>query len=411
MAKAKPTKDAIETDVLVVGGGLAGSALGAALAGTGVTAVVVDRADPKILKNQKLDGRVTAIAFATKRMFDALGVWRTMVEDAAPIEEIRILDGRSPAVLHYDHRDVGDDPLGWMVENGTLRRALLEGAESGRGIRYLAPESIRRLERSADGVEAELASGRRLRARLAVAADGRDSETRDAAGIRCTRWSYGQTAIVLVVEHEAPQDFVAVEHFRPAGPFAILPMQGRRSAVVWTEPDARVPALLALPDDEFDHELARRFGDFRGRVRTVSPRLAYPLRFSHAERYAAERLSLVADAAHALHPVAGQGINVGFRDVAVLAEKLVVAKARGEDLGGAKLLGDYERARRVDVFAMAAATDGIVRLFSNDILPLRLARGFGLGLVERIPPLKRMFMRHAMGTLGSLPRLLSGTAL
>jgi len=411
MAKAKRKRDIVETDVLVVGGGLAGSALGAALAGTGVSAVVVDRADPKILKNQKLDGRVTAIAFATKRMFDAMGVWGAMQKDAAPIEDIRIVDGASPLILHYDHREVGDDPLGWMVENGTLRRALLDGAARGQGIRYLAPESIVRLERGETGVEAQLGGGQVLRARLAVAADGRDSETRDAAGIRCTRWSYGQTAIVLVVEHEAPQDFVAVEHFRPAGPFAILPMKGKRSAVVWTEPDRRVPGLLALPDDEFDAELAKRFGDFRGRVRTVSPRLAYKLRFSHAERYCAERLALVADAAHALHPVAGQGINVGFRDVAVLAEKLVEAKARGEDLGGAALLDAYERARRVDVFAMAVATDGIVKLFSNDILPLRLARDLGLGLVERLPPLKRLFMRHAMGTLGALPRLLTGAAL
>jgi len=409
--RATPRQSVEETDVLIVGGGLAGSALASALGGTGVRAVAVEREDPARLADQSLDGRVTAIAFATKRMFEAMGVWRDMAPRAAPIEEIRIVDGRSPLFLHYDRREIGDDPLGWMVENGALRRALLAGVRRGRGIRHSAPDRVMRLERRSAGVEAELASGGILRARLAVAADGRDSETRAAAGIRCTAWSYGQTAIVLVAEHEAPQDFVAVEHFRPAGPFAILPMKGHRSAVVWTERDEDVPGLLALPDDEFDEVLRERFGDFRGRVRCVSSRIAYPLRFSHAESYVAERLALVADAAHGLHPVAGQGINVGFRDVAVLAEKLVAAKRAGEDLGGRKLLAAYERARRFDVFTMAVATDGIVRLFSNDIPPVRIVRDLGLGLVERIPALKRVFMRHAMGTLGALPKLLTGTAL
>jgi 2-octaprenyl-6-methoxyphenol hydroxylase len=416
MAKPKPSRRAArrtiqETDVLIVGGGLAGSALAAALGGTGVGAIAVDREDPARLADQSLDGRVTAIAFATKRMFEAIGVWQDMAPRAAPIEEIRIVDGRSPLFLHYDRREIGDDPLGWMVENGALRRALHRATARGRGVGYRAPDRVVRLERNAEGVEAELASGLGLRARLAVAADGRDSETRAAAGIRCTAWSYGQTAIVLVAEHDAPQDFVAIEHFRPAGPFAILPMKGHRSAIVWTERDADVPGLLALPAADFDELLQERFGDFRGRVRCVSPKIAYPLRYSHAETYVAERLALVADAAHGLHPVAGQGINVGFRDVAVLAEKLVAAKRAGEDVGGRALLAAYERARRFDVLTMAVATDGIVRLFSNDLAPIRIVRDLGLGLVERMPALKRVFMRHAMGTLGTLPKLLAGSAL
>jgi len=398
-------------ELAVVGGGLVGLALGIACAEAGLETAVIDREEPAAMLAESFDGRASAIAFGSQRMLEALGIWREVGEDAAPILEIRVADADAPLFLHYDHRDVGDHPLGWLVENRVLRRALLTRVASLPRLRHLAPASVTSVERSAAGTSVHLAGGRVLRARLVAAADGKTSPLRESAAIRTIRWSYPQTGIVATVEHERPHEGVAVEHFLPAGPFAILPLTGNRSSLVWTERAALAPRLLALAAEPFAEELRRRFGDFLGEVRPVGPRWSYPLSFLHAERVHDERLALVGDAAHLIHPIAGQGLNLGLRDVAALAQVLVDRRRLGLDIGEAAGLTEYARWRSLDVLALSAVTDGLNRLFSNTIPPLKLARDLGLAAVNQMPPLKRFFMRHAMGVVGDLPRLVRGEAL
>jgi 2-octaprenyl-6-methoxyphenol hydroxylase len=280
-----------------------------------------------------------------------------------------------------------------------------------RRIAWLAPATLAGLERGAGGVTATLADGRTIRAALAVAADGRGSKIRQSAGIGVTRWNYGQTAIVCTVAHEKSHGNVAQEHFLPAGPFAILPLTGKRSSVVWTEKAHLAGPIMAQDDAAFQRELESRFGDYLGRLTLEGPRFSYPLSLQLAKSYTAPRLALIGDAAHGMHPVAGQGMNMGLRDVAALAELLVEAKRLGQDLGDGQILARYERWRRFDNLLMLGLTDALVRLFSNDLPPLRLARDAGMAAVNRLPPLKHFFMRHAMGLVGELPRLLKGEAL
>jgi len=399
-------------DVVVVGGGFVGLALASALAPAGVACAVIDRAKPGPAAS---DGRAYAIAYASARVLQALGVWPRLESVAEPILEIRVSDGNAPLFLHYDHRELGkplaDAPLGYMVESADLKRALADHAAALPGVALMTGTAVRTLERSAAGVTAELSDGNLIRARLAVAADGRESKTRSGAGIAVARWRYSQTAIVCTVAHERPHRGIAHERFLPAGPFAILPLKGRRSAIVWTERADAAPRLMALPDGEFLRELSRRFGDFLGKIEVEGGRWSYPLGLVHADRYVAERLALAGDAAHAIHPIAGQGLNLGLRDVAALAEVVADAQRAGRDIGDARVLSRYERWRRFDSMALIAATDSLNRLFSNDIAPVRLARDLGLAAVNRFPPLKRLFMRHAMGLVGDLPRLMRGEPL
>jgi len=398
-------------ELAVVGGGLVGLALGIACAEAGLETAVIDREDPGATVAESFDGRASAIAYGSGRMLEALGIWRHVGEEAAPILEIRVADRGAPLFLHYDHRDVGDHPLGWIVENRVLRRALLARVAALPRLRHLAPASVRSVERSAAGARAHLADGRAIRARLVAAADGKTSPLRESAGIRTTRWSYPQTGIVATVGHERAHEGVAIEHFLPAGPFAILPLTGNRSSLVWTERAALAPRLMALAAEPFAAELRRRFGDFLGEVAPVGPRWSYPLAFLHAERVHDERLVLVGDAAHLIHPIAGQGLNLGLRDVAALAQVLVDRRRLGLDIGEAAGLAEYARWRSLDVLALSAVTDGLNRLFSNAVPPVQLARDLGLAAVNEMPPLKRLFMRHAMGVVGDLPRLVRGEAL
>ncbi|MFO1128827.1 MAG: UbiH/UbiF/VisC/COQ6 family ubiquinone biosynthesis hydroxylase [Rhodospirillales bacterium] len=399
----------IWADVLIVGGGLVGGTLAIALAQGGLTSLVIEAGDPQAALDAGFDGRCSAIALTSQRMLAALGLWEPLTADAAPMLDIRVSDGASSLFLHYDHRDVGDQPFGYMLENRLLRRALLTRMRAEPAIRLIAPDRITRLERAGDGVEARLASGGRLRATLVIAADGRGSRIRDEAGIRVTRWSYGQTAIVCTVRHQRSHDFIAHEHFLPAGPFAILPLQpGDRSSLVWTERAELAPLIMGGSDAQFLAELERRFGDFLGNLTVEGPRFSHPLSLQYAWRAVDRRLALVGDAAHAMHPIAGQGLNMGFRDVAALAEVLGDAKRRKADPGAPQVLARYQRWRRFDNTLMLAMTDGLNRLFSNDIAPIRLARDLGLAGVNRMPALKRLFMRHAMGLAGELPRLMRG---
>ncbi|MBK8173901.1 MAG: UbiH/UbiF/VisC/COQ6 family ubiquinone biosynthesis hydroxylase [Rhodospirillales bacterium] len=394
----------LAVDVLIAGGGFVGLALACALADTGLSTAVVEAEDPATALDPSFDGRASAIALTSQRLLAKLGVWELLVDTAAPMLDIRVSDGESRLFLHYDHRDVGDEPFGYMLENRLLRRALLERASAHPLIRLLAPMRIAALDRNEARIDVRLIDGRRVRASLAVAADGRGSRVRDEAGIRITRWAYPQTAIVTTVEHERSHAFIAHEHFLPAGPFAILPLRPEtRSSIVWTERAALSAAILRRDDAGFTAELRRRFGDFLGEVRPVGPRFSYPLSLQYAARATGQRLALVGDALHAMHPIAGQGLNMGFRDVAALADVLGEASAAGHDLGTQVVLARYERWRRFDNTLMLAATDGLNRLFSNDIAPIRLARDLGLAVVNRAPPLKRLFMRHAMGLVGELP--------
>jgi 2-octaprenyl-6-methoxyphenol hydroxylase len=401
----------IEADILIIGGGLVGGPLACALAAAGVTVALVDAETPTTALQATFDGRASAIALAPQRMLGALGLWPAIAPFAAAIEQIRVSDGSSPLFLHYDHRALGDEPFGWIVENRAIRHAVFSRLAALPAASVLAPARLVDLTRGADRVRAKLADGRRIAAALAVAADGRGSPTRDAAKIGVTRWTYGQTAIVCTVAHARPHNNVAQEHFLPAGPFAILPLPGNRSSIVWTEKAALAPAILGEDDAGFLIELKSRFGDFLGDIAVEGPRFSYPLSLQFAQAYTAERLALVGDAAHGMHPVAGQGMNMGLRDVAALAEVVVEAKRLGLDFGQASVLARYARWRRFDNLLMLGVTDGLVRLFSNDVAPVRLTRDFGLAVVNRVAPLKRLFMRHAMGLVGDLPRLMTGEPL
>ena len=407
----------LEAEVLIVGGGLVGSTLAIALAQAGVDVVVIDTQDPRAGLDAGFDGRASAIALATKRMLDSLGVWPLLEAAPAPIKDIRVSEGESLMFLHYDHREVGDEPFGYMVENRYMRQALQARIGQLERVDLVAPAQIERLEPRAWGVEAALADGRQICVYLCVAADGRRSRTREEAGIRATKWSYNQSGIVCTAVHKKSHEFTAHEHFLPAGPFAILPLNGETarhghcSSIVWTERADIAPAIMALDDAQFLGELVQRFGDFLGDVEVVGPRWCYPLGLQFAETSVAHRLALVGDASHSMHPVAGQGLNMGLRDVAALAEVVLDARRLGLDIGSDAVLERYQRWRRFDNTLMLAATDGLNRLFSNRIRPLRLARDFGLAAVNRVPPLKRTFMRQAMGLSGEMPRLMRGKIL
>ena len=412
---AKATGD-MRTEVLILGGGMAGMTLANALAGAGVATIVIDSAPQESLLDDRYDGRASAIAHGSAQVFRGIGLWPFLEADAGPILDIRVADGTveggpSALFLHYDHSEVGDLPFGYMIENRATRRALFEQAETLPALRRIAPARVAELTRDPAGVTAVLEDGRRIGSRLVIGAEGRNSPTREAAGIGVTRWSYDQTAIVCTVGHEREHCGVAVEYFLSSGPFAMLPMTGRRTNIVWTERPDLATRFLALDDAAFLAELHRRFGDWLGRIELAGPRFSYPLGLQHAARYTDRRLALIGDAAHAIHPIAGQGLNLGLRDVAALAESIVDARRLGLDIGGADVLQRYERWRRFDTVLLAGVTDALNRLFSNDIPPVRLARDLGLAAVDRLPPLKRFLMRHAMGVVGDLPRLVRGDVL
>ncbi len=404
-------------DVLVVGGGLAGGTLSLALAHGGLSVACVDREDPSLWTAPTFDGRASAIAISSKRVLDAVGIWDLIENETAPIKDIRVADGRSPLFLHYDHNELGGDVFGFMVENRSIRKALQTLLPNENKITHLAPAEISELVRDENKASATLNDGSKINAALVIGCEGRVSPTRESAGIKLTKWSYEQTGIVCTVEHERPHNFCAQEHFLPSGPFAILPLPGTdkkpgcRSSIVWTERADLAPIMMGLNDDDFLEELKLRFGDFLGDLKIIGPRFAYPLTLQFAQSYTANRLALAADAAHGMHPIAGQGLNMGLRDVAVLAEVLSDAKKAGADIGSIEVLEKYERWRRFDNTLMLAVTDALTHLFSNDIKPLKLARDIGLATVNQMPSLKKLFMRHAMGTVGDLPKLMRGENL
>lgn len=403
-------------EVVIVGGGMAGMTLGCALAGTGVSTAVIERFDPSTMKAAEFDGRTTSIAHGSAQVLKGIGLWPLIDAEAEPILDIRVADGHpsrgvSPLFLHYDHTEVGDDPFGYIIENRIIREALYQHAGQLSNLDVIAPVSVEETARDADQVRVALSDGRELEASLLVGADGRNSPLRRAAGIGAMEFTYDQMAIVCTVAHERDHAGVAVELFLPSGPFAMLPMTDQRTNIVWTERAELVPAFLALDDAGYLAELQRRFGDWLGDLALVGPRFSYPLGLMHAERYTDRRLALISEAAHAIHPIAGQGLNLGIRDVAALAEAIIDAVRLGLEPADATVLARYESWRRVDNTTLVATTDLLNRLFSNDVPPVRAARDLGLAAVGKVPPLKRFFMRHAMGVVGELPRLVRGETL
>lgn len=413
------TPEADLFDVVVIGGGLNGLTQAIALARHGISVAVIDREDPARITGAAFDGRVSAIALASQRMLDAIGLWRH-VRTAQPMWDIRVSDGDSLLFVHYDHSEIGTAPFGYLVENRVIRQAQQVTLADCPNLELIAPMTARSIDYGISGsgapAEIELGNGRRLCARLIVGADGRQSAIRREAGIRTIDWSYRQTGIVCTVQHALPHEGVAQERFLPAGPFAMLPMTDdaaghHRSSLVWSEPTERAAAIMALDDAGFAAEMRLRFGTGYGDCDVAGPRWSYPFSFMLALKYTAHRMALVGDSAHGIHPIAGQGLNLGLRDIAALTEAVVDARRLGLDIGRSDVLERYERWRRVDNVVLGAVTDGLTRLFSNDIAPLRIARDLGLGMVNRIGPLKKLFMRHAMGDVGRLPRLLKGETL
>lgn len=407
-------KKSPKADVFIAGGGMVGLTLGLALAQGGLKVAVADPLQPKAALDTAFDGRVSALAYASIRMFEALGLWPDLEPDAQPIYDILVTDaelGRaaSPFSLHFDHRELGR-PMGAIAENRHIRRALYNAVGRTKSMVLHSGAAVTDLEPGAHTMTVRLDDGRSSVASLVVAADGRNSPMRERMGIDIVGWSYPQCGIVTTVAHEKPHNGVAYEHFLPSGPFAILPMTGNRSSLVWTEREDLSPAMLKLPEDAFEMEVARRFGAHLGATQAVGPRWSYPLRFHLARAYAKPHFAVAGDAAHGIHPIAGQGLNLGLKDAAALAEVVLDAARLGLDIGALDVLKRYERWRRFDSFTLGAATDVLNRLFSNNITPLRIARDMGLGVVDSIGPLRRFFMRHAGGDIGKLPRLLRGEA-
>lgn len=403
-------------DVVFAGGGMVGLSLAAALARSGLKVAVADRETPEAVMALDYDSRASAIALGSKRVLEGAGVWGEMADEASPIWDIRVVDGHplrgvSPLFLHYDHADVGEEPFGWILENRVTRQALHKVAARTEGLTLFAPSSVTRIDRDTDRAVAVLDTGEEIEAALAIAADGKFSKRREEAGIKISGWAYDQVSMVATVQHERSHEGVAVELFLPGGPFAMLPMTDNRSNVVWSEQKDRAARFMALDDDAFLAELKLRFGDWLGEVELTGPRFSFPLSLQQAERYTDTRFALIGDAAHAMHPIAGQGLNMGLRDVAAFAQVLVDAHRLGLDIGSQAVLRDYERRRRFDNVTLGAVTDGLLRLFSNDIPPVRLARDIGLAAVNRLPPVKKLLMRHAMGVVGELPRMVKGEAL
>jgi 2-octaprenyl-6-methoxyphenol hydroxylase len=405
-------------DVLIAGGGFAGLTLAIALRQALGTQVSVGVADPMLGRSHAEDERASAIVAAARRLFEMLGVWQGVADQAQPILDMTVTDSRlddamRPVFLTFGGDIEPGEPFAHMVENRLLVDAL-EARARELNVELLAT-AISDFDPPSAGegnaIHVRLADGSAIATRLLAAADGARSSIRERAGIAIHGWAYGQSAIVINVGHERDHGGRAVEHFLPAGPFAILPLKGRRSSIVWTETRDEAKRIVALPDDAFHAELEQRFKLYLGEITAAGPRRVHPLGFFVARSFIADRIALVGDAAHLIHPIAGQGLNMGLRDVAALAEVIVDAARLGLDLGAADVLERYQRWRRFDTMTMGLATDGLNRLFSNRSPVLRVVRDVGLGLVDRMPDLKRLFIREAAGLVGDVPKLLRGKSL
>jgi len=401
-----------DSDLLIIGGGLNGPALALAAAEAGLRSIVIDALPADTRAEPDFDGRAYALALASVRLLANLGLWDRLAPDAQPMTGIRVSDSRVGEAevflgLDFSSAEIEEGPMGHMVEDRYLRRALLDAMEAAPQVTHRPAARVTAQTVTASGVAVTLEDGSTLTGRLLVGADGRQSGTAARAGIRRTGWSYGQTALVCPIAHEKPHEGTAHQLFLPPGPLAILPLTGNRSSIVWSERDAQAQAINALPDAEYLEVLRPRFGDFLGQITLAGPRYTYPLGLTLANAFVADRLALVGNAAHGMHPIAGQGLNAGLRDVAALAHVLSHAQRRGEEVASAAVLARYQQWRRFDTATLATATDLFNRLFSNDNPLLRLGRDLGMSLVQRLPDLRRGFLREAAGLTGDLPDLMA----
>ena len=394
-------------DAIIIGAGMVGMATAIGLAQSGLNVALVDKMPLSDQTLPTFDGRVSAIALASKRLLDNLGIWQSMAAHAEPIMDIRVVDSSSPFYLHYDYEEVGDEPFGWIVQNRHTRCALLEKLHAlSSHIALYAPDSIATLDQGIASNNVTLKSGKALLAPLLIVADGKFSKTREMMGVPAQTIPYDHTAIVCTIAHEKPHHGLALERFFGVGPFAVLPMQGQRSSLVWTEKHDMAKHMVSLPEDDLAEEIYTRTDGYLGNVSIEGRCFSYPLSLVFAKDYTANRAVLIGDAAHGIHPIAGQGVNLGFRDVAALVEVLTKAKRLGLDMGSQVVLADYSKWRSFDAASMVVVTDGINRLFSNNNTLLSAARKTGLATVSKIPPLKQFYMRHAMGLTGDVPKLM-----
>ena len=404
-----------DSDILIAGGGLNGTTLALALTAGGFNVTLVDPRATETRAARDFDGRSYAMSVASCRVLKALDIWPALSDDAQPILDIKVSDGRvgqgpSPLFLAFDHAEIEEGPMGHMVEDRHLRPTLLD-AVAARKITHHAGVAICDHTTDAGGVTATFDTGDSHRTRLLIGCDGKNSAIGARVGIKRTGWGYDQTSLVCAVTHEKPHNGTAHQLFLEAGPLAILPLSQNRASIVWTERTARAEAIAHLDDEGYLDILRPRFGDFLGAISLVGQRGTFPLALSIANDFIADRVALVGDAAHAVHPIAGQGLNAGLKDVAALAEVLTDAARRGEDIGRHEVLQRYQTWRRFDVMSLAVATDSFNRLFSNDNTLLRAARDIGLGTVNALPGLRRRFIREAAGLTGDLPRLAQGKPL
>lgn len=402
-----------DTDIAIVGGGLNGTALALALAQAGQRVCLIDALAAAPRKLAGFDGRSYAMALASTRLLEGIGVWDAVADDAQPMLEIKVSDGRAgegpaPFFMHFDHAEIEEGPMGFMVEDRHLRRALLAAVDAEPLITQRNETRVTAQEVQATGVSLTLEDGDTLAARLVVGADGRGTGTGQRAGIKRIAWSYDQTALVCAIHHEQPHHGVAHQFFMPPGPLAILPLTENRSSIVWSETAQTAAQIQGLSDAAYLDVLRPRFGSFLGEISLAGARYTYPLGLSLAHEMVAPRVALVGDAAHGVHPIAGQGLNAGLRDIAALAEVIADAVRRGEDPGSDAVLAQYQTWRRFDNATLALATDSFNRLFSNDNALVRVARDIGMAAVNALPGLRRGFMREAAGLTGELPRLMRG---
>ena len=405
-----------DSNILIVGGGLSGPILALALAQAGLKVTVIDTLEQKVRKNAAFDGRSYAVALTSQRLLSGTGVWDVVADHSQPILEIKVTDGRagegpSPFFMHFDHAEIEEGPMGYMVQDRFLRRALLDAMNRTNGVTHISGQTVTNQVVTSSGANVTLSSGKVVHGALIVGADGRSSGTASRAGIKRSGWGYDQTALVCAIAHEKPHHGIAHQFFMPPGPLAILPLPGNVSSIVWSETAKNAAAFSALSDNEYVTMLRPRFGDFLGEINLAGKRFTYPLSLSLALNLVADRVALIGDAAHGVHPIAGQGLNAGMRDIAALAEVIIDATRRGEDIGSPNVLGRYEQWRRFDNTTLAIATDTFNRLFSNDNAGLRGLRNIGMGMVNAIPGLRRSFIREAAGLTGTLPRLMQGKPL